>query len=169
MMKAARRGEDDYNMMKARIMEAQILMYAVGATPDDLGRAIELLKHGYRRARRVLGPQHDVTANWCTLLEVAVCKHALLESSPPTPRFAVGARVECCVDDDLWVKATVVNHYYHQPGTPPDLFHPYQIKLERGGSARTEEGGIATWNGRLIFAPLDTDNCIRAFRRASRG
>ncbi len=104
-----------------------------------------------------------------TSFEVAVCKHALLESSPPAPRFAVGARVECCVDDDLWVKATVVNHYYHQPGTPPDLFHPYQIKLERGGSARTEEGGIATWNGRLIFAPLDTDNCIRAFRRASRG
>ena len=103
------------------------------------------------------------------LLEIAVCKHAFLESSPPAPRFAVGTRVECYAEAG-WVRATVVNHYYHQPGAPPDLFYPYQIKLEHGGSAdpRTEEGKIATWNGRLIFAPLDTDNCIRAIRRASR-
>ena len=154
--------------MKARRMEAEILMEAPSSTPADLGQAIDLLKQGHRRARRVLGPQHHVTTHWCTLLEIAVCKHALLESSPPALRFAVGTRVECKVEAG-WVRATVVNHYYHQPGTPPDLFHPYQIKLERGGSARTEEGGIATWNGRLIFAPLDTDNCIRAIRRASRG
>ena len=170
MMKAAGRGEDDYNLMKARRMEAEILIEAPSSTPADLGQAIELLKQGHRRARRVLGPQHNVTTHWCDLLEVAVCKHALLESSPPALRFAIGTRVECKVEAG-WVRATVVNHYYHQNGAPPDLFFPYQIKLEHGGSddPHTEEGGIATWNGRLIYAPQDTDCCIRAIRRASRG
>ncbi|CAJ1327638.1 unnamed protein product, partial [Effrenium voratum] len=59
-------------------------------------------------------------------------------------RFSVGDRVECNVDG--FQSGTVVKQQYHEPGWPEGQTVPYQVKLD---------------NGVTIYAPLDTDECIR--------
>ena len=46
-----------------------------------------------------------------------------------------------------WGPGTIVVHYYSEPSWPPNSFAPYQIQLD---------------DGRLIYAPQDNDNVIRA-------
>ena len=69
---------------------------------------------------------------------------------PPPPndelRFEVGSRVECCVGKDHWEPGTVVALWYTEEGFPPGFYAPYQVELDMGN---------------LIFAPDDSDRCIR--------
>lgn len=75
------------------------------------------------------------------------------EPGEPPPgvelRFAVGDRVECCVQrgEDGWKPGTVVSLWYRAASWPTGQYAPYQIKLDDHES--------------LIFAPQDRDNCIR--------
>lgn len=62
-------------------------------------------------------------------------------------RFEVGARVECRQDPPgRWDGGTVVGRYYREPEWPPGEFAPYQVQLD---------------DGPLIYAPVDSDDCIR--------
>ena len=70
--------------------------------------------------------------------------------SLPVPRFRVGARVECCIDD-AFLKGTVVGHHYRESAWEPGVFAPYQVKLD-GQSPGSD----------LIFVPRDDDSFIRA-------
>jgi G3E family GTPase len=62
----------------------------------------------------------------------------------PELRFEIGARVEC--NCGQWRSGTVVGHHWRDAGWPPGKVVPYQIKID---------------NGPTIFAPQDTDKCIR--------
>jgi len=79
---------------------------------------------------------------------------------PPDPgeppaialRFPVGSRVECRIGpasdpNGGWGAGTVAMHWYRQAMWPTGQFAPYQIQLDQGP---------------LIFAPRDSDTCIRA-------
>lgn len=71
---------------------------------------------------------------------------------PPLPdlRFEVGARVECRVGPHPvrgWAPGEIVATFYKEPEWPPGMMAPYQIQLD---------------DGRLIFAPQDVDEVIRA-------
>jgi len=59
-------------------------------------------------------------------------------------RFAIGGRVECNVGQ--WMAGTVVQQWYRDPHWPEGKVVPYQIKLDGGPT---------------IFAPADSDKCIR--------
>ena len=73
---------------------------------------------------------------------------------PPAPappsddelRFVMGQAVECCVGKGLWQPGTVVALWYSEAGFPPGFFAPYQIETD---------------DGRLIFAPEDSNRCVR--------
>lgn len=63
----------------------------------------------------------------------------------PKLRFAVGSRVQCNCGE--WKSGTVVGHYWRDATWPKGKIVPYQIKID---------------NGPTIFAPMDSDKCIRA-------
>lgn len=70
---------------------------------------------------------------------------------PPLPelRFKVADRVECRVGPHPikgWAPGRIVKLHYSEPNWPPNMVAPYQIALH---------------DGRLIFAPQDTDMVIR--------
>ena len=60
-------------------------------------------------------------------------------------RFAIGTRVECCVESG-WAGGVVVAHNYRESAWPPGKSMPYQVRLD---------------DGRLISAPADDDRVIR--------
>jgi len=60
-------------------------------------------------------------------------------------RFKVGDRVEC--NCGSWKAGTVVKLFYTQSSFPEGTCAPYQVKLD---------------DGKLIFAPMDTDRVVRA-------
>ena len=60
-------------------------------------------------------------------------------------RFAVGARVECFLDD--WQRGTVLQHWYTQPSFEAGMAAPYQVALD---------------NGMTVHTPKDDDSCVRA-------
>ena len=62
-------------------------------------------------------------------------------------RFDVGARVACNLGAAGWTPGIVVAHNYAKLGWPPGQVVPYQVQLDDGG---------------LIFAPEDSDECVRA-------
>lgn len=67
----------------------------------------------------------------------------------PALRFDVGARVECRVGPHPvkgWAQGRIIKLHYSEPSWPPNMVAPYQIALH---------------DGRLIFAPQDTDQVIR--------
>ncbi len=67
----------------------------------------------------------------------------------PALRFDVGARVECRVGPHPvkgWASGRVIKLHYSEPSWPPNMVAPYQVALH---------------DGRLIFAPQDTDQVIR--------
>lgn len=59
-------------------------------------------------------------------------------------RYPVGTRVECNVGE--WRSGTVVGHWWRDASWPAGKLVPYQIKID---------------NGPTIFAPMDSDKCIR--------
>jgi len=69
----------------------------------------------------------------------------------PELRFEVGCRVQCRTGAgegvDAWSPGTVVKQWYRESHWPKKRTAPYQIKLD---------------DGRLIFAPLDSDKVIQA-------
>ena len=67
----------------------------------------------------------------------------------PELRFTLGTRVQCRIGPDPvtgWASGRVVALHYSEPNWPPGQVAPYQIWLH---------------DGRLIFAPADTDQLIR--------
>jgi hypothetical protein len=60
-------------------------------------------------------------------------------------RFVVGDRVKCNTGD-TWEDATVVDLMYQEEGMPHEMFAPYQLQLD---------------NGNMIYAPADSDGCVR--------
>ena len=70
---------------------------------------------------------------------------------PPKPplRFEIGDRVDCRVGPHPvkgWAPGRVIRLNYSEPNWPPNMMAPYQIALH---------------DGRLIFAPQDSDLVIR--------
>ena len=57
----------------------------------------------------------------------------------------VGDAVECNTGE--WSKGTIVALFYRDEGMPPGMTAPYQVQLD---------------DGRLIYAPADDDQLIRA-------
>ena len=70
------------------------------------------------------------------------------DDAGPSLRFAMGARVECCVGPNEWLAGTVVALHYREPSWPRGRVAPYQVRLDEDGS--------------LIFAPSDEDDVVRA-------
>ena len=71
-----------------------------------------------------------------------------IRATLPVPRFKVGARVECLVEAKF-LEGTVVRHHYRESDWEPDVFAPYQVKLDGQSPG-------------LIYARWDEDDCIRA-------
>ena len=57
----------------------------------------------------------------------------------PPPRFDVGSRVMCCVEEEeeIWLTGTVVRHWAQQEG----LVCPYVVQVDEDGVRRRAEGG----------------------------
>ena len=68
-------------------------------------------------------------------------------------RFATGTAVECCVGESQWVRGVVVAHYHREDGWPAQLLAPYRVKLDVEAD---DDKPVFIW------APIDTDECIRA-------
>eukprot|EP01006_Ploeotia_vitrea_P068044 TRINITY_DN99634_c0_g1_i1.p1 TRINITY_DN99634_c0_g1~~TRINITY_DN99634_c0_g1_i1.p1 ORF type:complete len:214 (+),score=5.88 TRINITY_DN99634_c0_g1_i1:26-667(+) len=70
---------------------------------------------------------------------------------PPRPqlRFNVDDRVACRIGPHPvtgWAPGRIIKLFYREPNWPPNMMAPYQVMLH---------------DGRLIFAPQDTDNVIK--------
>ena len=72
-------------------------------------------------------------------------------------RFPIGAAVQCCVGSGHWVPGEVVAHYYREDGWPQQLLAPYRVRLEVDRVADD-----AAPSEVFIWAPLDSDECVRA-------
>ena len=96
-----------------------------------------------RTARRVLGGAHPITAGIERDLQEA---REVLRSRETPLRFKVGDRVKCCVDEGRWASGTVIELWYTEDSFAQGFYAPYQVELDEG---------------RLIFAPEDSDACIR--------
>ena len=70
-----------------------------------------MLDDTWRRAKRVFGPSHEITRGVGRSLYDAL----------PLPRFKVGARVECRMDDVKYYKGTVLRHHYSEEGWDEEL------------------------------------------------
>ena len=123
-----------------------------GATLGDLREAVTTLEEIERTGRRVLGGAHPLTEGIERDLRnarAALGAHDM-RATLPLPRFKVGARVECSVEEKF-LEGTVVRHHYRESDWLPGVFVPYQVKLDGRRSGRD-----------LIFARRDDDRSIRA-------
>ena len=96
-----------------------------------------------RIARRVLGGAHPGTRGIENELQEA---RELLRSRETPLRFKVGDRVKCCGGPNHWESGTVIKLWYTEDSFAQGFYAPYQVELDEG---------------RLIFAPEDSDACIR--------
>ena len=101
------------------------------------------LEETERTARRVFGGAHPTTVGIENELQEA---RELLRSRETPLRFKVGSRVKCCVDEGRWASGTVIKLWYTEDSFAQGFYAPYQVELD---------------GGRLIFAPEDSDGCIR--------
>jgi len=68
-------------------------------------------------------------------------------------RFKIGDTVECNTGmKHDWSKGTIVALMYRENGMPPGMVVPYQVKLD---------------SGELIFAPVDSDSCVKRAANAA--
>ncbi|KAJ1449660.1 hypothetical protein M885DRAFT_534893 [Pelagophyceae sp. CCMP2097] len=95
-------------------------------------------------------PPDDVLQDWARGKETVWPPEVEVPQNVPL-RFLEQARVECCVGRDEWLAGNVVKLWYREPGFPPGFFAPYQVHLD---------------DGRLIFAPEDSERCIRVEQTA---
>ena len=109
------------------------------ATLDDLREAVTMLEEIEPTARRVLGGAHPIVQMSERNLENA---RAALRARETPLRFKVGTRVECCMGTNQWEPGTVIKLWYFTQGSHA----PYQVELDEGN---------------LIFAPEDSDRCVR--------
>ena len=83
-------------------------------------------------------------------------------------RFQVGEAVECCLGQDVWAAGKVVAHFYREPTWREGKYAPYQVQLDEvelfpeSVDALHSSVRLAASGGQLIWAPTDTDECIRA-------
>ena len=148
------------------------LRFPIGAPVEcrvsDLGFvAGKVLKHNHREPgvgvmpyQVLVDSEHqrgEQNAVWAPA-DIDECIRALL-------RFRVGEHVECCVNPDLglWAGGKVVSHFFRERRWPEGKYAPYQVQIE---SFFDEESG-KTLNGALIWAPEDSDRCIRKGKTAS--
>jgi len=75
---------------------------------------------------------------------------ASLEAERGTLRFHVGDSVKCKIGRTCWQDGDIVRLWWQHP--VEKSFHPYQVKL------RSDQ--------RLIYVPVDDDECIRKIERA---
>ena len=121
-----------------------------GATLDELHEAARTFEELAPTARRVFGGGHPFTEGIERDLRnarAALGAHEI-RATLPVPRFKVGARVECSVKEKF-LEGTVVRHHYRESDWEPDVFAPYQVKLDGQSPG-------------LIYARWDEDDCIRA-------
>mmetsp|Transcript_15305 Transcript_15305/g.43130 ORF Transcript_15305/g.43130 Transcript_15305/m.43130 type:complete len:185 (-) Transcript_15305:131-685(-) len=62
-------------------------------------------------------------------------------------RFKIGDKVSCLLGQGEWAPGKIAGLWYRDPTWPTRNYAPYQIELD---------------DGRLIFAPADVDQVIRA-------
>jgi hypothetical protein len=144
-MPVARRvlGENYHLTLKMRWAYARALYRAEGATLDEIREAVTTLEDLERTARRVFGGAHPTTVGIENELQEA---RELLRSRETPLRFKVGDRVKCCVDEGRWASGTVIKLWYTEDSFAQGFYAPYQVELDEG---------------RLVFAPDDSDACIR--------
>ena len=136
-------GNNDDTTLKMRGNYAEALYEDDDATLDDLRESVTTLEDVERTARRVLGGAHPITAGIERDLQEA---REVLRSRETPLRFKVGDRVKCCVDEGRWASGTVIELWYTEDSFAQGFYAPYQVELDEG---------------RLIFAPEDSDACIR--------
>ena len=152
MIPVARRvlGENQGLTLDMRWNYAAALCKDPAATLDDLREAVTALVEAERAKRRMLGGDHPITTKIERDLRnarAALGAHKI-RATLPVPRFKVGARVECSVEEKF-LEGTVVRHHYRESDWEPDVFAPYQVKLDGQSPG-------------LIYARWDEDDCIRA-------
>ena len=143
-------GESNESTLKMRKIYAGGLYSDPGATLDELHESARTFEELAPTARRVFGSGHPFTEGIEKDLRTA--RAALgaheIRATLPVPRFKVGARVECSVKESF-LEGTVVRHHYRESDWEPDVFAPYQVKLDGQSPG-------------LIYARWDEDDCIRA-------
>ena len=144
-MPVARRvlGDSNEITLRMRRYDARALYGNEGATLDDLREAVTTLEDVERVARRVLGGAHPTTVAIEDELRDA---GAVLRCRETPLRFKVGSRVECCFGTDHWASGTVIKLWYTEDSFAQGFYAPYQVELD---------------DGDLIFAPEDSDRCVR--------
>ncbi len=145
LMPVARRvlGNNDDTTLKMRGNYAEALYEDDGATLDDLRESVTTLEDVERTARRVFGGAHPTTVGLENELRDA---RAVLHARETPLRFKVGSRVKCCVDEGRWASGTVIELWYTEDSFAQGFYAPYQVELDEG---------------RLVFAPEDSDGCVR--------
>ena len=136
-------GESDSLTLKTRRAYARALYDDPGATLDDLREAVDTLEEIERTAQQVFGGPHPTTMGIWRSLHNA--RGALRTRETPL-RFKVGSRVECCVGTNHWESGTVIKLWYTEEDFAQGFYAPYQVELD---------------DGNLIFAPEDSDECVR--------
>ena len=136
-------GESDTLKLTMRKVYAESFCLDASATLDDLREAVTTFEDTARIARRVFGGAHPITVGIENELQEA---RELLRSRETPLRFKVGDRVKCCVDEGRWASGTVIELWYTEDSFAQGFYAPYQVELDEG---------------RLIFAPEDSDACIR--------
>ena len=129
--------------LKLRWGYAQTLFTDPAATHDDLRESVTTLEDVERTARRVFGGAHPTTVGLENELKEA---REVLRSRETPLRFKVGDRVKCCVDEGRWASGTVIKLWYTEDSFAQGFYAPYQVELDEG---------------RLVFAPEDSDGCVR--------
>jgi hypothetical protein len=114
-------------------------MFALPMEPKEV--TVDVLKESF--------PPEDVLTKWMNGEDVEWPPFYNDKDQGDTPmelRFDLGASVLCRIGPDLWEPGTITKLWYRERQWPADAYAPYQIELS---------------DGRMIFAPFDSDQVIR--------